>query len=198
MSTLSERDNLNPSEPSHYAPHWLREKSEMPPSPARETRSEIARGNFPPASLDTQLENAVSDALWHSLAPEVIHEPPGYASEVDRRRALISVASRFAAAVAVSAIVALFFVIMIPASRDRAPQPDGAASPSSGIWQSIRNALYRSAQSEDDSKPALSEFQKILTSSPTGQPNIAPEQSEALFQQFVRWREKPNSTAAPQ
>jgi hypothetical protein len=32
-----------------------------------------------PASLDTQLEKAVSNALWHPLDPEVIHEPPGLA-----------------------------------------------------------------------------------------------------------------------
>jgi len=199
MSSLSELDHLNPNDPSYYAPRWLRERSESPLSPSRETRSESVRGPIsPPATLNTQLEKAVSEALWHPLDPEVIHEPPGFAREMDQQRALISVAGRFAAAVGVSAIVALFFVIMIPASRDHALQADGGASASSGILQSIKTALYRPAQRDDDSKPALSEFQPILASTRTGQPVITHEQSEALLQQFVQWRQKPNSTEVSQ
>jgi len=44
-----------------------------------------------------------------------MHEPPGFVRELDRRMAILSVAGRFAAAIGVSAIVALFFVIMVPA-----------------------------------------------------------------------------------
>ena len=120
------------------------------------------------------------------------------AREMDQQRALISVAGRFAAAVGVSAIVALFFVIMIPASRDHAQQADGGASATPGILQSIKTALYRPGQKDDDLKPALSEFQPILASTRAGQPAISREQSEALLQQFVQWRQKPNSTEAPQ
>ena len=73
MSSLSELDHLNPNDPSYYAPRWLRERSESPLSPSRETRSESVRGPIsPPATLDTQLEKAVSEALWHPLDPEVI------------------------------------------------------------------------------------------------------------------------------
>jgi len=63
---------------------------------------------------------------------EVMHEPPGFVRELDRRMAILSVAGRFAAAIGVSAIVALFFVIMVPASRDYARQPEGDASSVSG------------------------------------------------------------------
>jgi len=195
MSSLSEQDHLNPNDPSYYAPRWLRERPESRLSPSQETRSGPPA---PPASLDTQLEKAVSEALWHPLDPEVILEPPGFAHEMDQQKALISVAGRFAAAVGVSAIVALFFVIMIPASRDHAQQADGAAPATPGILQSIKTALYRPGQKDDDLKPALSEFQPILTSTRTGQPAITREQSEALLQQFVQWRQKPNSTEAPQ
>jgi hypothetical protein len=41
--------------------------------------------------------------LWHPLDPEVIHEPPGLARELDRRKALVSVVGRFTAAVGISA-----------------------------------------------------------------------------------------------
>jgi hypothetical protein len=199
MSILNERSRFNPEDPSHFAPPWLRERPDSSPSASRETTSEPFRGpTRPPASLNTRLENAVSGALWHPLDPEIIQEPPGYAAEVNRKKALMSVVSRFTAAVGVSALVALFFVFMIPAARDYAPQPDAAASTFSGILQSIKAVLYRSVQGSDDSKPALSEFQGVLASTQTGQSVMTREQSDALLQQFMHWREKPNSTAAPQ
>ena len=195
MSALNEQDHLNPNNPSYYAPRWLRGRLESPLSPSLETVSQPVRSPiFLPASLDIQLENAVSDALWHPLDPEVIHEPPGFAHEGDQRRALISVAGRFAAAVGVSAIVALFFAIMIPVSRDHAVQPDGSGSSISGLMQSIVAAVRQTPRKDDGSKPALSEFQTILASTKTGQPAISQEQSATLLHQFVQWRQKADPT----
>jgi hypothetical protein len=198
MSTLSE-DHLNPNDPTYYAPRWLRERSALRLSTSSETSSERPRrpvSSSPP--FDGLLEEAVPEALRRPLDPEVIHEPPGFVHELDRRIALISVARRFAAAVGVSALVALFFVIMVPASRDYARQPDGGASSFSGILQSIRTALYQPSRRDDDSKPALSEFQTILASTRTSPPVITHEQSETLLQQFMQWRQKPGSTETPQ
>jgi hypothetical protein len=129
---------------------------------------------------------------------EVIHESPGFVNELDRRIALIRVARRFAAAIGIAALVALFFVIMVPASRDYARPADGGASSLSGIWQSIRTALYQPPRRDDDAKPALSEFQTLLASTRTSPPVITHEQSETLLQQFLQWRQKPDSTEAPQ
>jgi hypothetical protein len=103
--------------------------------------------------------------------------------------AILSVAGRFAAAIGVSAIVALFFVIMVPASRDYARQADGSMS-ITGVLQSLRAALSQSRQKDDDSKPALAEFQTILASPPAAQP-VTREESEALLQQFVQWQQQP-------
>jgi hypothetical protein len=198
MSSLSEQehDNLNPNEPAYYAPRWLRDRSDARPAASREAVSEPMRTPpAPAASLDTQLEKAVSNALWHPLDPEVIHEPPGLAEELDRGSALITVAGRFAAAVGVSAIVALFFVIMVPASR----LPDGGGS--SGIMRSIKSALLQPGQRDDASKPAIAEFQPILASAQNNQPASQPakrEQSDQLLQQFLQWRQKPNSTETTQ
>lgn len=194
----NEHENLNPNEPAYYAPRWLREKSEARLSPSRVTASEPTRGPLsPPASLDTQLEKAVSSALWHPLDPEVIREPPGLAEELDRGTALITVAGRFAAAVGVSAIVALFFVIMVPASR----LPDSGGS--SGIMKSIKSVLLQPGQRDEASKPAIAEFQPILASAQNGQAATreqpaAPEQSDQLLQQFMQWRQKPNSSETKQ
>jgi hypothetical protein len=199
MSSLSEQDHLNPQDPEYYAPRWLRERAGSPLSPSRETRSEPVRGPIsPPASLDIQLESAVSDALWHPLSPEVLPEPSEFEAERDRRKALINVAGRFAAAVGVSAAVALFFVFIIPASRDHALQPGGSGSSLSGMMQSIKAALYRATQKGDDSNPALSEFRPILASTSTSPPVMTREQSEALLQKFVQWQQKPTPTETSQ
>jgi hypothetical protein len=198
MSALSEQDHLSPNDPNYYAPRWLRDRSESSPPPeatepkkAEPIKSPVAAS----ASLDHQLENAVSDALWRPLDPEVIYEPPGFEEERDRRRALISVASRFAAAVGVSAVVALFFVFMIPSSRDHAP--DGGSVSSTGTIQSIKAALFQPSPKDEGGKSALSEFQTVLAASPTGQPVMTHEQSESLLQQFKQWRQKAGSTDAP-
>lgn len=199
MSSLSEHENdsLNPNDPSYYAPRWLRDRSEPRLAPSHETMSEPVRSPAsPPASLDVQLENAVSDALWHPLDPEVIHEPPGLAEE-DRRAALMTVAGRFAAALGVSAIVALFFVIMVPASR----QADGGGQTAADIMRSMKAALLQPGQPgqrEDGSKPAIAEFQPLLASTQQASQPATREQPDQLLQQFMQWREKPSSTETSQ
>src|SRR6266853_5540111 len=159
MSSLSsEQDHLNPNDQLYYAPRWLRERSEPVsaspspvPAPAAEKKPESrARAISPPHSFDALLEEAVAESLRHPLDPQVMNEPPGFVRELDRRMAILSVAGRFAAAIGVSAIVALFFVIMVPASRDYAKQPDGDASSVSGILQSMRTALSQPRQRDDE------------------------------------------------
>jgi hypothetical protein len=194
MSSVSELDHLNPNDPTYYAPRWLRERPEQRSSASRQTSEPVRDPVFSPASLDIQLENAVSDALWHPLDPEVIHEPPGLADELDRRAALMSVVGRFAAAVGVSAIVALFFVIMVPASR----LPDGVSSSSSGILRSLKTALLQPAQREEDSRSAITEFQPILAAAAQAPQSVTHAESEQLLQQFLQWRQKPNAAEAPQ
>ena len=205
MSSVSDQDHLNPNDQLYYAPRWLRERAEpLPasPAPAEKRSQSVGRPNTPPHSFDALLEEAVAESLRHPLDPEVMHEPPGFVRELDRRMAILSVAGRFAAAIGVSAIVALFFVIMVPASRDYAKQPDGDASSVTGILQSVRTALSQPRQRDDELKPALSEFQAILAS-PSPQPAPAPqpvarEESESsLLQSFVQWQQKPTSPTAP-
>ena len=195
MSSVSEQDHLNPNDLAYYAPRRLREGSELRLSPSRATSSgHPLRPVSAPAFSDASLEKAVFQSLQRPLDSEVIHEPPQFVHELDRRTALISVARRFGAAVGVSALVALFFVIMVPASRDYAQQPDSGASSFSRIVQSIRTTLYQAVRKDDDSSPALVEFQPVLASSRSNPPVVTHEQSEALLQQFLQWRQKPEST----
>src|SRR6266567_8782996 len=176
MSTVSEPDHLNPNDRLYYAPRWLRERSETTVPSVPEKGSESLGRPVPvPHSFDALLEEAVAESLRHPLDPEVMHEPPGFVRELDRRMAILSVAGRFAAAIGVSAIVALFFVIMVPASRDYArQQPDNNAAAVSGMLQSLKTATSQPAQKEDDTKPALSEFQGLLASTPANQPAQPP------------------------
>jgi hypothetical protein len=166
----------------------LREKSGA--RPMKETGPDTP---FSPASFDSQLEGAVSNALRHPLDPEVMQEPD-YPNELESRRALRSVTVRFAAAVGVSALVALFFVVIVPASR----QADGETSGPSGIVQSIKTALFQPSEADTAPPPATSEFKSLLASAQaqTSTSTPAPQgQSGQLLKQFMQWRQKPAPTA---
>jgi len=178
MSSVSEQDHLNPRDPLYYAPRSLRERSA--------SRGASSETTFSPVSFDSQLESAVSDALRHPLDPEVMHEP-----DLESRKALWTIAARFAAAIGVAALVALFFVVAVPGSR----QSDGEQSSTfSNVAQSIKNALFQSGEASQ--KPAINEFQSLLASTPPSAPP-ASEQDGQLLKQFMQWREKPDP-ATPQ
>ena len=103
-----------------------------------------------------------------------------------------TVEARFAAAIGVAALVALFFVVAVPGSR----QSDGEPSTSTftGVAQSIKSTLLQAG--ETSPKPAINEFQALLASTPPSAP-AASEQDSQLLQQFMQWREKPDP-ATPQ
>jgi hypothetical protein len=178
MSSVSEQEHLNPRDPLYYAPRSLRERSA--------TRGAGSETAFAPVSFDSQLESAVSDALRHPLDPELMHEP-----DLESKKALWTIAARFAAAIGVAALVALFFVVAVPGSR----QGDGEPSTSTftNVTQSIKNALSQSGEASQ--KPAINEFQSLLASTPPSAP--ASEQDSQLLKQFMQWREKPDP-ATPQ
>jgi hypothetical protein len=221
MSALSEQDHLNPHHPMYYAPRWLREKSGSRPASSLEPRADssqeptsepVGRPTGSPVSFDNQLETAVSEALRHPLDPVVIHESPGLARDLDRRMALVSIAGRFAAAVGVSAVVALFFVIMAPSSW----QPGSNGSSLGGVVQSIRTVLLPSSQTDTAPKSAIADFQAVLALSKASlpvtpeppamtpeppavtpeAPAVTREQSKQLLEGFVQWRQKPAPTLA--
>lgn len=203
MSESSEQEQVTAQDPLNYAPRWLREKPEPrtplnnEPRIEREIKVEPAgRAVSRTSSLDRQLENAVYESLRRSLDPEVMPEPPAVTRETERK-AMFGFAGRLAVAVGVSAIVALFFVIMVPATR----QPDAGSSLASTI-ETFTAAVARTSQAEDASKPALAEFKGLLATS--GENNAQAEnnanqpQSERLLQQFMVWREKANPNDPPQ
>jgi hypothetical protein len=136
-------------------------------------------------SFDSQLESAVSDALRHPLDPELMHEP-----DLESKKALWTIAARFAAAIGVAALVALFFAVAVPGSR----QSDSEPSTLTNVTQSLKNALSPSGEAAP--KPAINEFQALLASTPPSAP--APSEPDSqLLKQFMQWSEKPDP-ATPQ
>lgn len=178
MSSMSEQDHLNPRDPLYYAPRSMRERSA--------TRGTSLEKPFSAVSFDSQLESAVSDALRHPLDPEVMQDP-----DRESKKALWTVAARFAAAIGVAALVALFFVVAVPGSRQSEGEQSAAFS---NLAQSFKNALPPS--DEGAQKPAINEFQSLLAASPASAP-AASEQDSQLLKQFMQWREKPDP-ATPQ
>ena len=154
MNGLSKQDHhLSTQDPLYYAPGSLRKRSMSPLTPSRETRSEPF---FSSASFNNQFE---------TVASERRHV---FKSETDRRMTLTGVAARLAAAIGVSALVALFLAIAVP---NMPHQKDGP-------------------------KTALAEFQPFLASVKASQ-SATREPSEKLLQRFMQWRQKSTSTPGP-
>src|SRR5262249_34322514 len=185
----------NPQDPLHYAPpRRFTERTEPRLAavvgdiqatdrvPRPEPRQEPLGRAVAPSALNAKLENAVYESLRRQIEPEVVPEPVDFKRERSQR-ALIGVVIGVAAAIVVSAAVAVVFVTMFPAAKDKLP-----------------GASFATASSQprqlDTSKPALSEFRALLVA-PEGGQAFTHEQSERLLQQFVQWRQKADSPDKP-
>jgi hypothetical protein len=102
---------------------------------------------------------------------------------MQRRGTLFGIAGRLEAAIGVSAFIARFFVIMMPAAR----QPDStpffaAAAPS------FTTALAQRHQSEDSPTPALAAFWPLPASGDTARAaerEPPKKQSDKVLRQFM-------------
>jgi hypothetical protein len=138
----------------------------------------------------------MNESLRRPLDSSGMSKTRAPAREMERRGTLFGVAGRLVAANGVSAIIALFFVIMMPAGR----QPDRTQLFAAAV-QSFTAALSQQHQSEDTPTPALAEFQSLLASGDTAQAaeREQPEkESDKVLQQFLLWRQKANPGEAAQ
>ncbi|WP_407158134.1 hypothetical protein [Bradyrhizobium sp. STM 3557] len=221
MSSMSEQNPTNPQDPLHYAPRYLREKPEgarlslvEDARDAAQSTERPSRAVMPAAKhLDARLEGAVFESLRHSLDPHVMREPPEFARERDRRSVALKIAARFAAATGVAAVVALFFVNIVPVSRQpdasssfvaavqsmKTTTPPPAAAPAPAVAPEVKEVKAEQSEAKPDktdikSMPALSQFQSLLASGDGAQ---APAQAKTettidkpLLQQFMQWNQK--------
>ncbi|MGJ4882822.1 MULTISPECIES: hypothetical protein [unclassified Bradyrhizobium] len=203
MSSLSEQNPMNPQDPLHYAPRWLRERPEAARLSLVGDNAKAAEAAERPASgqqgpLDARLETAVFESLRQSLNPQVMREPPDLERERDRRSVVFKVAGRFAAATGVAAVVALFFVNIVPVWR----QPDASSSFVAAV-QSMKTlppvaADVQDAKADQTSAlpervepqaPALSQFKSLLADAPA--PTAETDTPEKpMLQQFMQWNQK--------
>jgi hypothetical protein len=106
MSRLNEQRSIELDDPKlDYAPLRLSDRAaKLGPLVSQGASSKPIR--LPPVVLRSAL-----------LAPKAIDDPASRRRELDRRAALLSVATRIAAVAGVIAVAALLFVIMKPAFR---------------------------------------------------------------------------------
>jgi hypothetical protein len=139
----------------------------------------------PLAPYDSELEDAVYESLRWPLDAQAMSEIKALARATKPRGTWFGFAGRLMAAIGVSAIIAQFLVIMMPAAR----QPDNTQVFAAAL-QSF-TALSQQHQSEDASKPLLAGFQSLLPSDGTVQ--VAErEPSDKVLQRFLQWRHKAN------
>lgn len=168
MSAM-EQDQPTPNDPLYYAPRRLRERLDSPPNPA-------------PSS------SSAYPSLPRSLDPEVMQEVTALARDhVDRRRTLFG-----AAAISVSALAALFVVLMVHASRE----PDAGASFAAAV-KSLKVAQPQQADAASAPKPALSEFRGLLASTEATH-GATPAQPDKVLQQFMQWQQKAGTAGTTQ
>ena len=155
MSSLMS-DNMDPNSPLYYAPRRLRQPGDQTPE-APQGRGQASRQ--PQAAEVTQLwrngtpeevarnpskifEDAVSKALQESLEPEQVHS----SSILDRResRGLFGSTGKLIAAASVDALIALFFVVVLPMIRTTAAP--GKAEAGVSVWQQLRASLFPAPQ----------------------------------------------------
>jgi hypothetical protein len=153
------RNNLDPSNPLYYAPPRLRQNSletpiERPtdesqgslvPSGTGQTPARLQEGqDEQPRRQSRIFEEAVSRALQESLEPEAVHSP-SVLNHRAGRYALWGLIVRFALAAVAAAVIALFFVTVVPFSRSPVkPGEDGTSMAS--IWQSLKTSLFPAPQ----------------------------------------------------
>jgi hypothetical protein len=153
------RNNLDPSNPLYYAPPRLRQNSLETPieRPADESQGSLVpsgTGQTPARLQEGQdeqprrqsriFEEAVSRALQESLEPETVHSP-SVLNHRAGRYALWGLIVRFALAAVAAAVIALFFVTVVPFSRSPVkPGEDGTSMAS--IWQSLKTSLFPAPQ----------------------------------------------------
>lgn len=203
MSVTIEPQLVRLRDPMHDAQRRRREQPEQRLGAAddiravREKRPEtggrtISPTTSPPASLDSQLENAVYESLRQPLDLHATALAPG----MQRWGALSGVAGRLLTVIGVSAITWQFFFIMMPPVR----QPDSAQLFAAAV-QAFTTAQAKQHQSEEAPKPTLAEFRWLLASGNTAQATER-EQSERetdeILQQFLQWRHKANLSEAAQ
>ncbi|WGD50411.1 hypothetical protein QA641_33190 [Bradyrhizobium sp. CB1650] len=146
MSGGQHEGYIDPHDPTYYAPRNLRERAAQPPAATRRsTEHPSLTADGPPLQSPASpqrrdhsdvFSKAVAQAMYEAMEP--IEVPAALRNS--GRRALLSVAVRFAIAAAVGAGIVVILVMIIPASQRPGVQSNDVTSISS-LWQSVKAAI---------------------------------------------------------
>jgi hypothetical protein len=199
MRAADEPEMVGLHDPTHDPPRRLREKPQPMPDDGRALRNRTPetaghRTSPVPPPLQSRLAR---QSQRRPLQLNAMDQPRSLVHELARCGTLFGGAGRLAAAIGVSAIIALFLVNMMPAAQ----QPDGGQSVSPTVEPS-KTTLSQQHQREDVSGSALAGFQSLLGDSGTAQaarrePTDA-RQSDRVLQQFLHWRQTAIPSGAAQ
>jgi len=178
MSAADEPEMVGLHDPTHDPPRRRRERPQPMPDDVRKTPGTAGR-KISPAPPQSRLPRQS-----RPLHLNAMDQPRARVRELAQRGTLFGSAGRLAAAIAVSAIIALFLVNLMPAAQ----QADGGQSFSAAE----PSGTVRSQQREDASGSALAGFQSLLGDSGTAQAarreQTDARQSDRILQQFLHWR----------
>ncbi len=193
MSVANEPDMVGLHDPTHYPPRRPHEKPARRPMPddveallgqTHETAGRRISHSAPPHSRP---QTAAPQFPRRPLESRAISETRASA----RRGTVFGGTGRLAAAIGVSAVIALLIVNMMPAAQ----QPDGRQS-----LEAFTTALSQQRQGEDASRPALAAFQPLLAGADTApaaeREQTDTQQPDTVLRRFLQWRQKANPSAA--
>jgi hypothetical protein len=173
MSFISSENHPNPDDPLYYAPRSVRSEANLRPNSAPHRSEDRFLPTTTRSQFDEMREEAFAKSMRHPLVSDFVYE---------RRqpRLLLAVASRFAAAIGVFAIVGFLFFILIPKSQGSDPPTSaGAAKVMSEESQALLQKFVQFRKSQGSNNPE-----------PAGAAQTTPEESHTLLQKFVQWQQK--------
>ena len=194
MSFIGANDHSNPDNPDdplYYAPRSVRSMAEPRSHATPQTRSEQMRSDhLPPAPPSSRFDEMREEAFAKFARPLESQ----FVYERRPRRGLLATAGAIAAAIGVTAILALVLYNVFPRSKtDPSELAVSISTPASATPAQVTTSEDSQALLE-----GFKQFQKIegsedpAVSQPaaTGTAKEAPEKSQALLEKFMQWQQR--------
>lgn len=144
--------------------------SDDQPNPTPQTMSEHLRLVASWSDFDAMREEAAAKSMRHPLRPRTL--------------VLVGVASGFAAAIGVSAIVAFLFFVLVP-NQVNAKATELAVSEHWTLPSADAAKI-----TPEESRLLLEKFEQYRPLPVVGIAKITPEESQALLEKFAQWQQK--------
>jgi hypothetical protein len=193
MSFIRANDHPNPDSPDdplYYAPRSARSTADPRSNATSQTRLEQTRSDhFPPDPPLSRFDEMREEAFVKSTRPLESQ----FVYERRRPRGLLATAGAIAAAIGVTAILALVLFNVLPRSKsDPAELAVSISTPASATpapvtsedSQALLQGFKQFQKAQESQDPAVSE------PASAGTAKEAPEKSQALLEKFMQWQQR--------